>query len=332
MALLPVLIIGAGAMAGGYDTERREGRPLTHAGAFSADQRFRLAAVVEPDEARRDAFMQRWGIHIGAASVDQLDAEPGAFDVISICSPTALHHTHILDALSLKPGLIFAEKPVAGSVAETEAILAQVQAEDVLFAVNYTRRWDQAVTTLARQVRAGEWGAVRAATGVYTKGVVHNGGHMIDLLHLLLGNLSVVWAGEPRYDFWSDDPTVAASLVSEDGVPIQLAPGHADDYALFELSLITERGLITMVDGGMGWIVRRPGDSPHFPGYRALAHGTLEPGGYPDAMTNAVNNIARAILYGEGLACTGQDALAAQRVCEQIRDRALAAPANGPET
>jgi predicted dehydrogenase len=331
MTPLTVLILGGGAIAGGYDAERVDGLPLTHAGAFAADPRFRLAAVVEPDEPRRVAFQARWDVAASAASIEALGARPGDFDVISVCSPTELHARHLAAALALEPRLIFAEKPVARSVREAARLVDQCEDAGIALAVNYTRRWDPQVQALATQLKAGDWGAVRAVTGVYNKGVVHNGGHMIDLLRLLLGELRLDWAGPPRDDFWADDPTVPAVLTSEDGVPVHLVPGHAGDYALFELTIVAEKGHLSMIDGGMGWVVRRTGDSPHFPGYRALAQGAVSTGGYPNAMTNAVDNIARAILHGDALACTGRDALAAQTLCENIRDRALAAPANGSE-
>jgi len=327
MTPLSVLIIGAGAIAGGYDAERRQGPPLTHAGAFSADPRFRLAAVVEPDATRREAFQTRWSIPVGGATVADLAAEP--FDVVCVCSPTEHHAAHIEAALALKPRLIFAEKPAARTAAEAERLVQAAESAGVALAINYTRRWDAEVARVADELRGGRWGAVRSAVGVYTKGVVHNGGHMIDLLRRLLGELELRSTGAPSHDFWQDDPTVPAALVSGAGVPVHLIPGHAGDYALFELTLVTEQGLIQMLDGGMGWRVRPAGDSAHFPGYRALEPGETRPGGYPLAMTNAVDNIARALIQGEPLACTGRDAVAAQRLCEQIRDRALAAPANG---
>lgn len=328
MAPLSVLIIGGGAIAGGYDAGRREGPPLTHAGAFTADERFHLAAVMEPDATRREAFQTRWAVPRGLASLGEL--KDRTFDVISVCSPTEHHAAHIEAALALRPRLIFAEKPVAKSAADAERLVQAAEREGVALAVNHTRRWDAEVIGLANDLRQGHWGAIRSVTGVYTKGVVHNGGHLIDILRLLLGELTVQWAGAPVHDFWDDDPSMSAILVSEHGVAVHLSPGHAGDYALFELTVVTEQGVIQMLDGGMGWWERRAGDSAHFPGYRALLPGETRPGGYPLAMTNAVDNIARALMHGAPLACTGQDAAAAQRLCEQIRDRALVAP-NGPK-
>lgn len=324
-----VLIVGCGNIAGGFDAGRgADTPPFTHAGAFAQHPDFAVAACVDPDDAQRAAFAERWQVGEDAASIEALAAEPGRFAVISICSPTRFHAGHVDAALALRPQLIFCEKPVAASAAETRALARRCAAAGVLLAVNYTRRWATDVVRLARELKEGAWGAVRAASGVYTKGVVHNGGHMVDLLHLLLGEIDFVSAGAPSFDFWDDDPSVPALLASRAGVPITLAIGDARDYALFELTLVTERGTVAMLDGGQRWVVRRAGDSDTFAGYRSLGGGELREGEYGEAMRAAVTNIAAALDDGVALASDASNALAAQTLCETIRDAALAGSAS----
>ena len=324
-----VLIIGCGNIAGGFDADRAaDAPPFTHAGAFAQHPGFEVTACVDPDGAQRTAFQARWHVGAGAASVAALDAEPGRFAVVSICSPTRLHAEHIDAALALRPRLIFCEKPVASTSDETRALADRCAGAGVLLAVNYTRRWAPDVVRLAAELRDGAWGAVRSASGVYTKGVVHNGGHMADLLHLLLGELDFVAAGAPVFDFWDEDPSVPALLAGRAGVPVTLATGHAGDYALFELTLVTERGTLAMLDGGRRWAIRRAGDSDTFAGYRSLGETEFREGEYDAAMRAAVANIAAALDGGAPLASGPGNALAAQILCETIRDAALAAPAS----
>ncbi|OZI28154.1 hypothetical protein CEG14_24895 [Bordetella genomosp. 1] len=326
MSGLSVLIIGCGNIAGGFDAERApDAAPLTHAGAFSEHAGFTLAACVDPDAQRAQAFAQRWSVARAATSLAELAAAPGDFDVISICSPTALHPEHLAAALALRPRLIFCEKPVTPTLAQTREWVQACEAAGVLFAINHTRRWAPDVQRLAAELRAGQWGAVRGVAGQYNKGVLNNGGHMVDLLHALLGELSVVWAGQPIWDFWPDDPTVAAVLRGPAGVNVSLNPAHAADYAYFELQLITERGVITMEDGGMFWRVRRAVDNPHFKGYRSLEAGERQPGEYVLAMRRAVQNIHAALEHGAALESTGHSAMQAQAVCEALKSAALAA-------
>ena len=313
-----VLIIGCGNIAGGFDADRpdADAPPLTHAGAFSRHPGFRIDACVEPDGARRQAFMQRWGVPLGAASVQQLH---GRFDVVSICSPTALHAEHLRAALALQPRLIFCEKPITPSVDESAALVAACRDAGVLLAVAHNRRWDPAVERLAAELDSGRWGRLRSVVGSYNKGVLNNGSHLIDLLQRLLGPLQLLAAGPAVADHGDDDPSVSALLRSEQGVPVHLVTGHAEDYALFELQLVTSRASITMEDGGQAWRVRERVPSAHFAGYHVLDGGRRDNGQVLHATRLAIDNLDAALSGHAALASSGDSALAAQRLCEQIR-------------
>lgn len=319
-----VLIIGCGNIAGGFDAERPDlSLPRTHAGAYRRHGGFRVVACVDPDAARRAAFQTRWDIPTAAASLNELDARPGMFDVISICSPNTIHAANLSSAVALRPKLIFCEKPITANVDEGEQLVARCDAAGVRLAVNYTRRWAPDIVRLAGELGRGDWGVLRSVTATYTKGIVHNGGHMIDLLHLLVGPMRVDAVGAAVFDYWNDDPSVPALLRSADGVPVQLSVGDARDYTLFELTLITSRAEITMRRGGLEWTIRQVEDSAAFAGYRELGAWQVVPGEYDHAMTCAVANIAGALATDEPLASHGHSALAAQRVCDAIRHAAL---------
>jgi predicted dehydrogenase len=324
-----VLIIGCGNIAGGFDTLRAGSEPaLTHAGAYERHGGFQVAACVEPDAARRLAFMQRWSVPQGYASLEEVRASclPGSFDVISVCSPTGAHAQQVRAALHLAPRLVFCEKPLAPALHEAQAIVQDCSDADVPLAVNHSRRWAPDVQRLARELQAGTWGAVRQATGTYNKGVLNNGSHLVDLLHLLLGPLRLLHAGSPSADHNPADPSVPAVLEAAGGVPVHLCTAHAADYALFELQIVTARAVITMEDGGLRWRVRRVTDSPVFSGYRGLDAGTVVSGQYLDSMQRAVSNLHDHLEHGVPLACTGSVALQAQRLCERIRLEARAVP------
>jgi predicted dehydrogenase len=318
-----VLIVGCGQIAGGFDAARPPTLPpLSHAGAYRRHGGFELAACVEPDAARRAAFMQRWGVAQGFASVAEA-AAAGPFDVVSLCSPTALHAAQFDAVLALRPRLVFCEKPLTPTLADSERLVARAEAAGVPLAVNHTRRWAPDLWRLADELAAGEWGALRSVVGTYNKGVLNNGSHLIDLLHLLLGAehgpLRVLAAGAPVADHWADDPTIPALLQTESGVPVHLHTAHAADCAVFELQLTTASAVIGMEDGGSAWRIRRVATSSTFAGYRVLDAGERTPGRYAEATLGAITNLHDTLSSGAPLLGSGRGALAAQRVCEQIR-------------
>jgi predicted dehydrogenase len=321
-----VLLIGCGNMAGGYDLlQPEEALPLGHAKAFRQHGRFELTSCIDPNTAQRQAFQSRWQIPHGYACWQDLQQEEvGDFDVISICSPTGVHDEDIQAALALKPRLIFCEKPVALHMTQTQQAVSDCARQQVLLAVNYSRRWSPEVQRLKQQLAQGHWGALRAVSAVYNKGMLNNGSHMMDLLLNFFGPLCITHVGQAMVDHFNTDPTVDACLQTADGVPIQLNVAHAQDYALFEMQIVTEKGVIAMEDGGARWRFRTAAPSAQLPGYKFLNQGEwLVPQDSP-MLRNAIANLHDALRYGATLACTGIHALQAQTLCEQIQQRALA--------
>lgn len=324
-----VLIVGCGNIAGGFDMARpADAAPLTHAGAFAAHPGFQLSACVDPDAARREAFAAHWRVGLATGSIEALGAAPGAFDVVSICSPTGLHHVHLAAALQLRPRLVFCEKPLTSSMAESARWVAACEDAGVALVVNYTRRWDPAVDALVGELHGGRWGALRSVVGHYNKGILNNGGHLVDLLLRLVGPMDLLATTACQHDFWPDDPTVAALLRSRaDGVPVYLNPADARDYAFFELELVCQNGVLRMLAGGMGWQVRDAEASAQFKGYKSLGPAQVRDGQYPQAMGRAVADIHHHLATGAPVGSTGRDALAVQQLCQQILQAANSAPA-----
>lgn len=320
---LRVLIVGCGNIAGGFDQRRSASDlPYTHAGAYARDGRFKITVCVDPDDIRRAEFMEVWSVPVGVRSINELLDTGEKFDVISICSPTLCHAHDLEIALRLNPKLIFCEKPITPSLADAEGLVAECDKANILLAVNYTRRWDPYVAQLHASMQAGQWGVLRSVVGLYSKGILNNGSHMFDLLHVLVGPLEIVKIGKPIYDFFPNDPTVSVWLQGPQEVPIHIACSHAEDFTVFELELIFSHGVLTMEDGGLFWRERRVIDNVTYKGYRKLDEGVRQAGGYPHAMLQAVDNIYRAIKQREPLASTGDTALSAQRLCEQIIQQA----------
>jgi predicted dehydrogenase len=320
MQKFKVLIVGCGNIAGGFDLlQAEEELPLGHAKAFVKHGGFALEACVEPNIERRTQFQKRWQVLLGYSSLLDAGLKVGQYDVISICSPTMNHAEDIQSALVLKPKLIFCEKPVTSNLKETLIAVQACADHDVLLAVNFSRRWSPQVIQLKRDLSAGQWGSVRSVSAIYNKGILNNGSHMLDLLLYLFGPLNVASVGRAVNDFFIQDPSIDACVRSEIGFPIQLNVAHAKDYSLFELQIVTEKGVINMEDGGARWRYRYANPSEKLLGYNFLDDGewVVPDGTY--AMSGAVSNIYDALETGRPLSSTGSNAIQAQTLCEQIK-------------
>jgi predicted dehydrogenase len=315
-----VLLIGCGNMAAGFDLTNQASVPArTHAAGFARHNGFKLTACIDPDVERRSGTAEKWNIPVHCESVEQLHDSDLCFDVVSICSPTHLHREHIEAAVVMHPKVIFCEKPLTASLQDTQYAIELCEAHNVTLAVNYSRNWDPSITDLMRQIRQNRWGDLRSVVAHYNKGILNNGGHMVGLLLQLLGGLQIVSVRNIHFDLSQEDPTVAALLFSDDNIPVYLNPTHAADYALFELELFFSRGVIRMLDGGLNWQIQIPVAHEQYQGYNALSLPSRQAGNYSSAMSLAVENIYEHLTSNRPIACSGQDAIAIQKICEAIR-------------
>lgn len=317
---LRTAIVGCGNMAGGFDAARPAGAdPLTHAGALVRHGGFELVACFDPDMARAQAFAQRWGVTRVARAVEELAGPGEAVDVVVVTSPTDHHEAHVHLALDLGARAVFCEKPIAPNLPAATGMVEACERAGVLMAVNHTRRWSPDVVALAGDLASGRYGPVRSAYGLYNKGVLNNGTHMVDLLAFLLGDLTLAWVGKAVPDYSPDDPTIPFVLFAQGAIPVHVGVGHAHDTSLFELQIVAAEAVIGMEAGGAHWRIRRPIDNPDFLGYRSLPIGECIDGSYRLAMTAAVGNLHDAVTEGIPLASSGRSALAAHELCEAIR-------------
>ncbi len=316
--ILDVVIIGCGAIAGGYDEKNDGPDILTHAKAYREHPGFRLSACVEPDQDRRQTFMKTWAIENGAAALDDVRSNGRNFDVASICSPTADHEATLETLLDTPIQGIFCEKPLTEHLNSSKRIVEAYDAKGKILAVNYLRRWDAALQSLKTEIDDNQWGNLQTAVCHYGKGILHNGSHMIDILQFLFGPLTPKEVFHRQTDYQESDPTLDALLHTETGATVKLNGTDSRLYDVFEAHLTFENGQIAL-EQGLSVIRKRPiGDNPRFAGHRVLESGTNEDGSQGQALYRAVDNLYKAITENAPLASNGRTALEAQKVCEDL--------------
>jgi predicted dehydrogenase len=319
---LSVFILGCGNIGGGFDLQKKLSEfSLTHAAAFSQDKRFIIKACFDPDIKKLRLFNKKWGPFIEYQSIDQIDKDMNYFDVISICSPTSEHPKCLDIAIKLKPKLIFCEKPLTQSVQESLKFISACKKNNILLAVNYSRRFDKTVQNLAIKIKEKKWGELRVVNGIYNKGLLNNGSHMIDLLIMLLGVLKIQYVGDILFDYEIRDPSVSLILKSQNNVPINISSTHSKDYSLFELQFIFSKAILSMENGGLNWRIRSTNKSKVFKGYITLNSGYFIDGTYFECMKRAVNNIFYAINNNKPLMSDGDSSIASHRLIKKILDR-----------
>jgi predicted dehydrogenase len=305
---LRAAVLGCGAIgASGADTHPDVG-VLTHAGAYSACPDTELVAVCDADPRRAQAAAERWS----ATPYSDPREALGGCEMVSVCTPDETH-ADLVDLALRAPGVraILAEKPLALDAAAARALAVRARERGVVLAVNYTRRF----APVFRGLQVGE---VQHVSGVYVKGLLHNGTHWLDLLRLLAGE-PVAVRGWDRLGEDGPDPSLDAELTLANGAGARLAALDTQRFTAFEMDLLGQRGRLRIAESGHVVELSEVGDDPRHPGYHVLRPAGTTVGGLRDAALHGVADLVRCVRGGGDPACTAEDGAAALALAEAIR-------------
>lgn len=318
------LIIGCGNIAGGYDELTSQEHSLTHAGAYSRNPAFKLAACIEPDKMRREAFMNYWNIPQGFEDLTSCQIATGLnFDVASVCTPTPSHASILENLLDSPIRFVLSEKPATENIADARHLVHAYENAGKALAINYMRSWDPVYESLKKDIRSGRLGDVQSVIVQYGKGLMNSGSHILNLIQFLVGPLHVDRVNHVIDDGRSDDPTLDATLKTETNSPIYFCGTDYRFYQLFEMDINLSKGRVNICDGGNLLTVQQVTDSTLFPGYRILGPGKEQ----TTSLSNNMDFVMQAIqatLNGEKNIhhCTGKLALKTQELCAELFDLA----------
>lgn len=177
-------IIGLGRMGSTFDEEvgafSRWQAPHAHAACYRAVADVELVAGADPHPAQRAAFGRRWGIDAARLYADHREMlERERPDLVSICTTARPRARILADVLATGSGVraIWAEKPIAISLAEADEMVAGCRRRGILLAIGTSRCWDGAYTRMRELVERGrsatfsrstDWGAAPCLTTAAT--------------------------------------------------------------------------------------------------------------------------------------------------------------------
>ncbi|MGD2118690.1 MAG: Gfo/Idh/MocA family oxidoreductase [Chromatiales bacterium] len=270
-------IIGCGQIAGGYD-EPESDKVRTHAKAFQRHPGCRLVGVCDSSLETANRFSRTWDVPFATTDSSELlqQCKP---DLLSICAPTEVHEEIFEIACKQNVARIWLEKPAADSSAAIARMINLSKQYQVDVWVNYFRRYDAGFQKIKQRI-AG-LGRIQHVSAFYTKGLRHNGSHMLDLLHWLFGPVLSVDAVELMAD--PEYPAMSGVLQTK-MARIHLTALDYHHFELFELDIIGANGRIMVKDGGQQILFENLTDSKYYPGYRNLSLTELHDSSYSTFM------------------------------------------------
>lgn len=312
---LKVIIIGCGKIAGGFKNDYFSNRPLTHASAFSLDKRFQILSCVDTNPDKLELFMKKWEINYGYKSID--DAfQNNFFDMAVISSPSIFHESHLLTLLNYNIKLVLCEKPLGLNYQNCKSIVEEFHKKNISLAVNFTRRWDNRLSKVIDDIRKKKYGKIRKIIGLYNKGLINNGSHLIDIISRLTKNLEVVWVGNINIDYDNDDPTLDVIMSSNKGFFVNLIGTDSNDFSCIDLRIVTTDAILDIQNTGIK--IRQKIISKNYPGYHELGEIRKFKDGYSFAMQNLVDNLHKHLKFKTPLHCSGSDVIMNVKILDEI--------------
>lgn len=244
-----VVLVGLGDIGSKYDQSLSEDDfILTHLRAFQLHPDFALIAGIDSSAKVREDFQRRSGIK-AFESVTEILSEIKV-DVVVIATPT---HTHleIIDQIFAisQPKLILCEKPLAGSTEEAKSIVEKCNKNNTQLFVNYIRRADPGVIEVKNRIMSGN--ILEPYKGIvwYSKGLLHNGTHFLDLMIFWFGPV-ISWSiisAQNSVPMGRSEPDV---LIKFHNISIIFCSANEDNYSHYTVELIAKNGRLRYESNG----------------------------------------------------------------------------------
>jgi predicted dehydrogenase len=243
-----VAVIGGGMAGRAHAAGYRSATTL-----FGTDRPdVRLVAIADTNATVADDTAKRYGYERAEYDWRAIAAAPD-IDAVSVVVANHLHR-EIVEGLLAAGKHVLCEKPLAGSLADAEAMVAAAQRSDRVTAVGYTYRRSPAVEAIRRQLSAGTLGELVHFNGHYwcdyaldptspitwrhrgspgTGALADVGSHLIDLSEFVCGPITEV------------SGAVFATLITQRPVPLGVTCGHTKGAVSNELAPVENEDIAT---------------------------------------------------------------------------------------
>lgn len=310
-------VVGLGDIGMGYDYEDKDNVfVLTHARAFYQHPGFELIGGVDPDLNRRNQFQSKYGVP-AFESIDAMYSHVKP-SVVAVAVPTKLHQETIASILTHEPLGLICEKPLAENQAKAEEIVNLSKKSACPILVNYIRRFEPGVLEIKRNLETGIWGQPIAATVWYSRGLINNASHFIDLAYYLFGEISdieIIRSGRQvlEYDMEPDFRLRAGK------VELWFRAWPSEYFALNGFELFLERARLRYDNGGSDIHISAVKANPLFSDRLSLSKDeTVIQNDLKRYQWHVVDALFEHLAYKKPLASNIDTALYTARIIEKI--------------
>ncbi len=289
---------------------------LTHSRAFSLHDSFVLVAGVDPLDSNRADFEESYKVKTYRNLPGLLKHERP--DVIVVANPTHEHSSTIESVLACyRPRAILCEKPLAIDDENSSQIVDLCIKNSVPVYINYIRRGDSGIQEIRRRIISREFQPPYKGVVWYSKGIIHNGSHFLDLMRFWFGdvqNASIIHPGET---FTANDAEPDARF-QFCNASVVFCAAQESNFSHYTIELIAANGRLRIEkNGDIGW---QPAvNHPTLVGFRQLAQSSdIIQNSMPKYQLMITNELYKALTQQNHALCSGRDGLSIQKCLSEL--------------
>jgi predicted dehydrogenase len=326
-----VCIIGCGSVGGlrNSDTDNPESKVITtHAKAVYEARKKGLVDkfyVCDIDVHKTADAVNKWDAK-GVYGISEIDVIDDNIDIFIVATPTNTHHQVMLDILKLNqlPKTVICEKPFTDNLKDAKEISKLYKEKGINIAINYTRNYCDDILSIGHWLNTNYYGKIRSCNLKYTRGLLRDGSHAIDLFNKFFGKFKDARIlNETGFnDFSDNDLTLPVYLQYEHCDNIFMIPCDGRDYSIFDMEILTEKKRILFTDHFrkvFEYPVEKEAVYGNFntmsPYYTSMRNISLESAIYR-VLENATANLNSPELCG--LRCTDENAIKVHEVYKRL--------------
>ena len=296
-------LIGCGRMGAFIDNEGNSPHAYSHAAGYRACPRTELVALSDPRAEVMERAGERYGVPRERRYRDYRELlERERPEIVSVATQPEQRAAIVINAAEHGARAIYAEKAMAASLQQADAMVAAVERHGVAFNMGTNRRWEVPYDAMKELIHGSRYGRLRSITIHLEGGLFNMGSHGFDLMLWLNDDEPVQWV---QFHLAKGGDDLAGGRLDSDpngGGRLQFANGvvafACDTGRRFEVEVVCEQAVISSQGSDDEFLLREPGGVNHR-GHPTLRHGSFPRFTRNSSTVNLIMDLVRALDTGQ---------------------------------
>lgn len=312
-------IIGCGDIGFLFDYGKKTKGAYTHFKAFKDNNNFEITAVAEIKKGTRDIISDNF--KIPAYKDYRKMLEENIFDVIVIATNDESHHEILKEVIKYKPRLVFSEKPLALNLADVKEIIRLYNRSGILLQVNYTRRFLKEFYEIEKIIKEKKIGRLESATFYYSRGLIHNASHYLDLLEWYFPGVEKKLVKiSSKKGLLSTDDTISFDMKYNNGPEIRFIGLNPTKLSFAEIDFIGTEGRLK-INYRNETERYKVVENKIYKGYKVYKMTDCRAIDFSKALPEAAENILRVIKGKDKMKSPAENSLKIFKLIESIKEK-----------